>query len=104
MLTAHLMQSLHDVLAAPPSPSPSPTGDGGASIVNTDGIVGFFAFRIGPILAALVGAVMITRANRGEVSRVMTSGMLTLIGFAFIAGAGTLFFIGDKLVALIVNH
>ena len=75
----------------------APTG------INTQGVVSFFAKNIAPILLAVLGVIFIGRASRGEVSKVLTSSAIAIVGLAFIAGAGVLFFLGDFLVKLIFN-
>lgn len=81
-------------LAPTPSPSPAPT------TVNTEGIVSFFASKIAPILLAVLGVIFLGRAGKGELSRVLTSSAIAIIGLAFIAGAVSLFFVGDYLIGL----
>lgn len=83
-----------DTLALAPTPDPSPKE------INTDGVVSFFASKIAPILLAVLGVIFIGRASRGEISRVLTSSAIAIIGLAFIAGAATLFFVGDSLIRL----
>jgi len=73
----------------------------GPSGINTDGVVNFFATNIAPILLAVLGVVFIGRASRGEISKVLTSSAIAILGLAFIAGAATLFFVGDYLINLI---
>ena len=75
--------------------APSPKG------INTEGIVTFFASNIAPILLAVLGVIFIGRASRGEISKVLTSSAIAIVGLAFIAGAATLFFVGDYLIDLI---
>ena len=41
------------------------------------------------------------RASKGEISKVLTSSAIAIVGLAFIAGAATLFFVGDYLINLI---
>jgi hypothetical protein len=87
-----------DVLAAVTgklAPTPEPTNG-----INTDAIVSFFASKIAPIMLAALGIVFIGRASRGEVSKVLTSSAIAIIGLAFIAGAVSLFFVGDYLINL----
>lgn len=81
-----------DALAWAPNPEPG---------INTDGVVQFFATKIAPILLAFLGVIFIGRASKGEVSKVLTSSAIAIIGLAFIAGAATLFFVGDSLVDLV---
>ncbi len=86
-------QTLHaghvsDVLAAP-------------SDVNTKGIISFLGTKIAPILLAVLGLIFIGRANKGEVSRVLTSSAIAIVGMVFIAGALTLLFLGDYLMKLL---
>src|ERR687884_488681 len=69
--------------------------------INTEGILSFFASKIAPILLAVLGVIFIGRASKGEVSRVLTSSAIAIIGLAFIAGAATLFFVGDSLIDLV---
>jgi hypothetical protein len=76
------------VLAAPPGE------------INTEGILTFFASKIAPILLAVLGVIFIGRASKGEVSRVLTSSAIAIIGLAFIAGAATLLVVGDSLIKL----
>jgi len=103
MIVTTMTQIVHDVVAqgahvvkfAPTtSPSPAPAG------INTNGIVSFFASKIAPILLAVLGVIFLGRAGRGEMSRVLTSSAIAVIGLAFIAGAVSLFFLGDYLVNL----
>jgi hypothetical protein len=68
--------------------------------INTTGVVSFFATKIAPILLAFLGIVFISRAGKGEVSRVLTSSAIALIGVVFIAGAATLFFVGNYLISV----
>ncbi|WP_422772192.1 hypothetical protein ACN28C_03645 [Plantactinospora sp. WMMC1484] len=88
----HALHSFALVTAAEPSPE---------GRIDTDGIVGFFATNIAPILLAVLGVIFIGRASKGEVSKVLTSSAIALLGLAFIAGAATLFFVGENLINLI---
>jgi hypothetical protein len=78
--------------------APDPPGGGE---VDTDGILSFFASKIAPILLAVLGVIFIGRASKGEVSRVLTSSAIAIIGLAFIAGAATLFFVGESLIDVV---
>ena len=69
--------------------------------INTEGVVTFFASNIAPILLAVLGVIFIGRASRGEISKVLTSSAIAIVGLAFIAGAATLFFVGDYLIDLL---
>jgi hypothetical protein len=71
--------------------------------IDTTGVVTFFAKNIAPILLAVLGVIFIGRASRGEISKVLTSSAIAIVGLAFIAGAATLFFLGDYLIKLIFN-
>jgi len=71
--------------------------------INTEGVVSFFASNIAPILLAVLGVIFIGRASRGEISKVLTSSAIAIVGLAFIAGAATLFFVGDYLIDLIFS-
>ena len=90
-LTAHAA----DALAFAPAPAPEPGS------INTEGIVSFFASKIAPILLAVLGVIFIGRASKGEVSKVLTSSAIAIIGLAFIAGAATLFFVGESIIELL---
>ena len=93
---AALVQALA-VLAAEPTPAPGPT-------INTDGVVTFIASKVAPILLAVLGVIFISRAGKGEISRVLTSSAIAIIGLAFIAGATALFFFGKSLVNLLFGQ
>jgi hypothetical protein len=69
--------------------------------INTEAILTFFASKIAPILLAVLGVIFIGRASKGEVSRVLTSSAIAIIGLAFIAGAATLLIVGDSLIKLV---
>lgn len=84
-----------DVLALIPAAEPEPKG------IATENIVTFFASKIAPILLAVLGVIFIGRASKGEISKVLTSSAIAIVGLAFIAGAATLFFVGDYLIDLI---
>ncbi len=91
-----VLNSTHarDALAIIAAPTPGPKE------INTDGLIQFFASKIAPILLAVLGIIFIGRASRGEVSKVLTSSAIAIIGLAFIAGAVSLFFVGDYLINL----
>jgi hypothetical protein len=96
-LAAQIATALHhgslahtDILAAPAPKQ-----------INTEGVVSFFASKIAPILLAVLGVIFIGRAGRGEISKVLTSSAIAIVGLAFIAGAATLFFVGDYLINLL---
>ncbi|GAB2942874.1 hypothetical protein GCM10027280_34380 [Micromonospora polyrhachis] len=86
--------ALH-TLALVPVAEPAPKG------IATENIVSFFASKVAPILLAVLGVIFIGRASRGEISKVLTSSAIAIVGLAFIAGAATLFFVGDYLINLI---
>ncbi|MGI5236459.1 hypothetical protein [Dactylosporangium sp. CA-139066] len=86
---------LHILAAPEPSGAPTPKE------LNTDGILNFFVTKIVPILLAGLGIIFVSRANKGEVSKVLTSSSVALIGIAFIAGATSLFFFGGSIVDLL---
>ncbi|MFY1696499.1 MULTISPECIES: hypothetical protein [unclassified Solwaraspora] len=82
------------LLAAPTGEPDTPTG------FNTEGVVSFLASKVAPILLAVLGVIFIGRASKGEISKVLTSSAIAIVGLAFIAGAATLFFVGDYLINL----
>jgi hypothetical protein len=82
------------VQLAAPTPEPTPA-------INTDGVVRFIATKIAPILLAVLGVIFISRAGKGEMSKVLTSSAIAIVGLAFIAGAGALFLFGESLIKLI---
>ncbi|MFY1634674.1 hypothetical protein ACN27F_15580 [Solwaraspora sp. WMMB335] len=81
-------------LAAVAGEPDTPTG------FNTEGVVSFLASKVAPILLAILGVIFIGRASKGEISKVLTSSAIAIVGLAFIAGAATLFFVGDFLIDL----
>lgn len=85
-----------DVLALAPDPN-------APKEIDTSGVVTFFATKITPILLAVLGIIFIGRASRGEISKVLTSSAIAIIGLAFIAGAATLFFVGETMIDLLFN-
>jgi hypothetical protein len=90
---------LTDALAAvAPLAAPSPGGS-----IDTSGAVSFIATKVAPILLAILGIIFIGRASKGEVSKVLTSSAIAIIGLAFIAGAATLFFVGEALINVLFN-
>jgi hypothetical protein len=91
----HHATSAATALALAPTPADTP------KTINTDGILSFFATKITPILLAVLGIIFIGRASRGEISRVLTSSAIAIIGLAFIAGAATLLFFGGSLIDLL---
>jgi hypothetical protein len=94
MITTTLTQVAWSIIV---DPTPAPTsGD-----INTTGIVSFIATKIAPILLAILGVIFISRAGKGEVSKVLTSSAIAVIGLAFIAGAATLFLVGEKMINLV---
>lgn len=93
-LARHAVEAVQQAALAAPA---EPKG------INTEGIVSFFARNIAPILLAVLGVIFIGRASRGEISKVLTSSAIAIVGLAFIAGAATLFFVGDYLIDLIFN-
>src|SRR5262247_4169198 len=105
MIIASLAQSagepvLHAIraLAVDPTPSPGPATSPG---IHTDAVFQFIATKIAPILLAVLGVIFISRAGKGEMSRVLTSSAIAIIGLAFIAGAGALFLFGESLIQLV---
>ncbi|HEY7222982.1 MAG TPA: hypothetical protein VH561_05105 [Micromonosporaceae bacterium] len=92
-----LSKAVRLVAEAAPEPSPSPS----PNLINTSGVVNFITTKVVPILLAVLGVVFISRAGKGEMSKVLTSSAIAMIGLAFIVGAGALFFFGQGLVELI---
>lgn len=98
LASGHLADSVLSISGIPfAQPDPQP----GGGEVDTDGILSFFASKIAPILLAVLGVIFIGRASKGEVSRVLTSSAIAIIGLAFIAGAATLFFVGESLIDVV---
>jgi hypothetical protein len=99
-VTYRAVRSLAGLSLAGLAPSPAP-GQAPASTINTDGIVTFIATKVSPILLAVLGVIFISRAGKGEMSKVLTSSAIAIIGLAFIAGAGALFLFGESMINLI---
>jgi hypothetical protein len=95
MTLMELGQAAWEAVAYAPTPNPAPKS------IDTDSILTFFASKVAPILLAVLGVIFIGRASKGEVSRVLTSSAIAIIGLAFIAGAATLFFVGASLIDLV---
>lgn len=85
----------HLTLVAMLAADPTPTD------VNTIGIVTFLGSKIAPIILAVLGVVFLGRASAGRVSSVLTSSAIAIIGIAFIAGAGTMFFLGPTIIKVL---
>jgi hypothetical protein len=93
----HAVRETAQILSAPePAPTNAP-----ATPINTDNVVRFISLKIAPILLAVLGVIFISRAGKGEMSKVLTSSAIAIIGLAFIAGAGALFLFGGSLITLI---
>ena len=88
----HMAGELQSIGAALAEPAPKE--------INTTGVVSFIATKIAPILLAVLGVIFISRAGKGEMSKVITSSAIAIVGLAFIAGAATLFFVGESLIDL----
>jgi hypothetical protein len=84
------LHAIPDTLAATPAPKK----------VNTEGVVEFLLSRIAPIFLAVLGLIFIGRAGKGEVSKVVTSSAIAIVGLIFIGGALVLIFLGKYLVQL----
>ena len=91
-----LLHAIGAVFTVDPSSTPAP-----GPAIHTDAVVNFIATKIAPILLAALGVIFISRAGKGEMSRVLTSSAIAIIGLAFIAGAGALFFFGESLITLV---
>ena len=95
MIATEFVTQVATVLQQGTLAAPEPKG------INTEGVVTFFASNIAPILLAVLGVIFIGRASRGEISKVLTSSAIAIVGLAFIAGAATLFFVGESIVSLL---
>lgn len=97
---ASLVDAAAAWLAEPtPTQSPAPGPE-----INTPGIRNFIITKIVPILLAILGVIFISRAGKGEMSRVLTSTGIAIIGLAFIAGAAALLIFGRSLVDLVIPN
>ena len=102
MIAIELMETASSgVAACALHPGSAPLAEPAPKGIDTEGVVTFFASKIAPILLAVLGVIFIGRASRGEISKVLTSSAIAIVGLAFIAGAATLFFVGDYLIDLI---
>ena len=81
----------------------APTAPANPSDINTTGLISFFSTKIAPILLGVLGVIFIGRASKGEVSKVITSSAIAIIGMVFIAGALSLFFLGDYLLSQVLK-
>ncbi|MGH3664017.1 MAG: hypothetical protein ACRDT8_14605 [Micromonosporaceae bacterium] len=82
------------VIIDPLAATPKPKG------IDTKGVVEFLLSKIAPIFLAVLGLIFIGRAGKGEVSKVVTSSAIAIVGLAFIGGALVLVFLGGYLVKL----
>jgi hypothetical protein len=99
MIVSTFASAIHGFLAqAAPTPSGPPNPG-----INTDGILAAIARYIAPLLLAGLGVIFISRAGKGEMSKVLTSSAIAIIGIAFIVGSAALFLFGQNLVNLIFN-
>ena len=78
MIATQLAEQVTTVLQQGTLAAPEPKG------INTEGVVTFFASNIAPILLAVLGVIFIGRASRGEISKVLTSSAIAIVGLAFI--------------------
>ena len=104
LTTAQLLQTAADLVLAAPSPAPTEVAPAPGVSVDTKPFVQFLVTQIVPVLMVILGIFFLSRANRGEVGKVVTSSGIVLIAFFMIAGAGTLFFAGDFFVDLIIKQ
>lgn len=95
MFSAHLLQTVHDAVLAAPEPPP------GSTVIDTAGILTWFAQVIAPILLAILGIVFLARSRQGQVSQVVTSSGIAIVGLCFLGGAGALALLGDDFINLI---
>lgn len=103
MITQQILTHAADMLLAAPTPEPTPGGEGGVQIVNTGGILTFFTQMIAPIIIGIIGVVILARAKSGNVSSIVNTSGIALVGLAFLGGAGALVFLGDDIVRLVVG-
>jgi len=92
---AHAVQGF----LAEPTQDPNAPNPG----INTDGILAAIARYVAPLLLAGLGVIFLSRAGKGEMSKVLTSSAIAIIGIAFIVGSAALFLFGQNLVDLIFN-
>ena len=90
-----LRTALHDI---------APLLAGADADINTKGVIDFFLTKIAPILFAILGLIFIGRANKGEISKVMTSSVIAIIGLVFIAGAVVLVLLGGTLADIFFTN
>lgn len=97
MLTAHILETV----AALPAPSAPPTAPA-ITGVNTAGILSWGSIYIVPLLIAVVGVFIITRAKGGHVSQSVTSTGITLLGVVVLGSAPVFAMFGPYLVDLLI--
>ena len=93
---AHAVQGFLTEATTDPTNAPNPG-------INTDGILAAIARYVAPLLLAGLGIIFLSRAGKGEMSKVLTSSAIAIIGIAFIVGSAALFLFGQNLVNLIFN-
>lgn len=90
MLT-HIVQ---DVILAAPAPDSTP----GKGIFDSPAFIKFLVQWVAPIFVAVLGVIFLARAKSGEVSKVITSSGIAIVGFCFLAGAFILPTVGGRIV------
>ena len=103
MLTTHILQVIGDAIVAAPGDPTTPPANGDSSSINAPGLVKFFATIIAPIICGGLGCMFLMKANKGEVSKVLTSTGISIVGFAFIGGAFLLPTLGPYVIDLFLN-
>lgn len=102
-LTSALVDVQTAMILAAPDPKPTAGAGDGHTIIDTGGILTFLLSWVAPILLAVLGLIFIGRAKGGQVSSVMTSSGIAMVGLAFLGGAGALVLLGDDIVNLIIG-
>lgn len=103
MLIETLTALTDAALAAPTDPPSTPPTGGTSNIIDTSGIVTWFATIIAPILIGGLGIVILARARQGQVSASLTSSGVAILGIVMIVGGGALMAFGDDIVNLILQ-
>jgi hypothetical protein len=89
-----LIHHIADAILAAPTAEDAP----GKGIINSPAFIKFLVQWIAPIFVALLGILFLARAKSGEVSKVITSSGIAIVGFVFIGGAFLLPALGGTIV------
>lgn len=69
--------------------------------LNSNGITAWVQSNIVPLLLLVVGLGILTRSRKGNLSEVMTTSMIAIIGIIFIVGAAGFIAFGEQMSGIV---